>query len=91
MGQAPSSKRWHAADFFAGAVLARSDRETIALGGHLSAAETRWLRDARGIAAAADGSTSDEQAFATRSRLVHEWRKFLFRDPGLPRTLLPED
>jgi phenylacetic acid degradation operon negative regulatory protein len=28
---------------------------------------------------------------ATRSRLVHEWRKFLFRDPGLPRTLLPAD
>jgi phenylacetic acid degradation operon negative regulatory protein len=24
-----------------------------------------------------------------RSRLVHEWRKFLFRDPGLPRELLP--
>ncbi|MDQ1625640.1 MAG: phenylacetic acid degradation operon negative regulatory protein, partial [Actinomycetota bacterium] len=32
----------------------------------------------------------DEQAFAARSRLVHEWRKFLFRDPGLPRTLLPD-
>ena len=48
-----------------------------------------WLRDARGIAAEADGSTSDEQAFAVRSLLVHEWRKFLFRDPGLPRALLP--
>ena len=34
------------ADFFSDAVLARSDRETIALGGHLSAAEKRWLRDA---------------------------------------------
>ncbi len=34
---------------------------------------------------------ADEQAFAVRSRLVHEWRKFLFRDPGLPATLLPED
>ena len=32
---------------------------------------------------------SDEQAFAARSRLVHEWRKFLFLDPGLPRELLP--
>jgi phenylacetic acid degradation operon negative regulatory protein len=27
--------------------------------------------------------------FAARSRLVHEWRKFLFRDPGLPAELLP--
>ena len=51
----------------------------------LARSYTRWLRDARGIAAAADGTTSDEQAFAARSRLVHEWRKFLFRDPGLPR------
>jgi len=24
-----------------------------------------------------------------RSRLFHEWRKFLFRDPGLPAELLP--
>jgi phenylacetic acid degradation operon negative regulatory protein len=22
---------------------------------------------------------------------VHEWRKFLFLDPGLPRPLLPKD
>ncbi|WP_018655608.1 PaaX family transcriptional regulator C-terminal domain-containing protein [Actinomadura flavalba] len=33
---------------------------------------------------------TDEQAFATRTRLVHEWRKFLFEDPGLPAELLPE-
>ncbi len=43
-----------------------------------------WL--ARSVA-----QVSDEQAFAVRSRLVHEWRKFLFTDPGLPRELLPED
>jgi len=35
-------------------------------------------------------SIADQVAFVTRSRLVHEWRKFLFRDPGLPRELLPE-
>ncbi len=34
---------------------------------------------------------SDERAFALRSSLVHEWRKFLFVDPGLPEQLLPED
>ncbi|MGZ6804018.1 MAG: PaaX family transcriptional regulator [Nocardioidaceae bacterium] len=33
----------------------------------------------------------DERAFAVRSHLVHEWRKFLFTDPGLPAELLPPD
>jgi phenylacetic acid degradation operon negative regulatory protein len=33
----------------------------------------------------------DEAAFAARFRLVHEWRKFLFDDPGLPAALLPRD
>lgn len=28
-------------------------------------------------------------AFATSQRLLHDWRKFLFRDPGLPPPLLP--
>ncbi len=33
----------------------------------------------------------DEAAFAARFHLVHEWRKFLFADPGLPPELLPDD
>ena len=33
----------------------------------------------------------DQAAFAARFRLVHEWRKFLFDDPGLPAALLPRD
>jgi phenylacetic acid degradation operon negative regulatory protein len=41
----------------------------------------------RGIASAGE----DERAFAVRSVLVHEWRKFLFTDPGLPAELLPAD
>ena len=36
-------------------------------------------------------ASEDEQAFAVRSVLVHEWRKFLFTDPGLPPQLLPRD
>ena len=32
-----------------------------------------------------------EEAFATRIRLVHHWRSFLFMDPGLPDELLPSD
>lgn len=30
-----------------------------------------------------------ETAYPLRTRLVHEWRKFLFRDPGLPEEVLP--
>ncbi len=33
----------------------------------------------------------DKAAFAARFHLVHEWRKFLFADPGLPDELLPGD
>ena len=33
----------------------------------------------------------EEAAYAARFRLVHEWRKFLFTDPGLPPELLPHD
>ncbi len=40
------------------------------------------------IAGAGPGAT-DEAVFALRSTLVHEWRKFLFSDPGLPAELLP--
>ncbi len=35
------------------------------------------------------GRLSDAAAFAERTRLVHEYRKFLFIDPGLPEELLP--
>jgi phenylacetic acid degradation operon negative regulatory protein len=50
----------------------------------------RWLDDARALVAAMPAEPSDEDAFAVRSQLVHEWRKFLFTDPGLPRPLLPD-
>lgn len=33
---------------------------------------------------------SDAACFAEKIRLVHEYRKFLFVDPGLPNALLPE-
>jgi phenylacetic acid degradation operon negative regulatory protein len=63
----------------------------------LSRAYHRWLAKAQELVAATAPVTGDaraedsgEQAFAARSNLVHEWRKFLFLDPGLPRVLLPE-
>ncbi len=37
------------------------------------------------------GTISDAACFAAKIRLVHEYRKFLFVDPGLPDALLPED
>jgi phenylacetic acid degradation operon negative regulatory protein len=56
----------------------------------LAQAYVDWLGTARRIVG--DGSPADDRsAFATRSELVHEWRKFLFTDPGLPRELLPAD
>jgi phenylacetic acid degradation operon negative regulatory protein len=55
----------------------------------LGAAYERWLDWARITTRAAE-DLSDERAFALRSALVHEWRKFLFLDPGLPGTVLPE-
>lgn len=30
------------------------------------------------------------EAYAVRTELVHAWRKFLFRDPGLPDPVLPD-
>lgn len=38
-----------------------------------------------------DDGDPDRAAYARRFRLVHEWRKFLFDDPGLPDVLLPAD
>jgi phenylacetic acid degradation operon negative regulatory protein len=35
------------------------------------------------------GTLSDDVCFAEKIRLVHEYRKFLFVDPGLPDALLP--
>lgn len=59
----------------------------------LRAAYDEWLAGAEALL---EGNTSahedpDEAAFAARFHLVHEWRKFLFADPGLPDELLPDD
>jgi phenylacetic acid degradation operon negative regulatory protein len=35
--------------------------------------------------------STPEEAFARRIELVHHWRSFLFLDPGLPASLLPQD
>jgi phenylacetic acid degradation operon negative regulatory protein len=60
----------------------------------LAAAYRSWQAFATELVAAPDAvlgeePADDERAFAVRSILVHEWRKFLFTDPGLPAELLP--
>jgi phenylacetic acid degradation operon negative regulatory protein len=55
----------------------------------LARAYQRWLAMAAGLMAPVSQDSPDETVFAARSVLVHEWRKFLFRDPGLPADLLP--
>ncbi len=55
----------------------------------LGAEYHEWLTEARRLTDQARTHRSDADAFAVRSTLVHEWRKFLFRDPGLPAELLP--
>jgi phenylacetic acid degradation operon negative regulatory protein len=57
----------------------------------LGASYDAWLIEAKALVDGAGTDEDDEQAFAVRSTLVHEWRKFLFRDPGLPADLLPQD
>ncbi|SDH92178.1 transcriptional regulator, PaaX family [Alteribacillus persepolensis] len=37
------------------------------------------------------GDMSDGSCFVERTMLVHQYRKFLFVDPGLPQELLPQD
>jgi phenylacetic acid degradation operon negative regulatory protein len=54
----------------------------------LARSYTRFLDEARVALEEVDAGT-DEGAFAARSALVHDWRKFLFVDPGLPPALLP--
>jgi phenylacetic acid degradation operon negative regulatory protein len=56
----------------------------------LARSYTRFLDEVALLLGDIDTS-SDEGAFTARSRLVHQWRKFLFVDPGLPGPLLPPD
>ena len=67
------------------AVLDRWDLEGLA------AQYRSWSAATRDRMASADRPLADQEAFALRSLLLNEWRKFLFTDPGLPAALLPAD
>ena len=57
----------------------------------LAAAYREFLVGAEELTAGLEADLTPERGFAVRSLLVHEWRKFLFRDPGLPAEVLPPD
>ncbi|MBO3750850.1 PaaX family transcriptional regulator [Streptosporangiaceae bacterium NEAU-GS5] len=48
-----------------------------------------WLAGALDLIGTLPGDAPEADVFAVRSRLLHGWRNFLFRDPGLPAELLP--
>jgi phenylacetic acid degradation operon negative regulatory protein len=49
-----------------------------------------FVAEQRPLVGAVNARSTDEDAYATRFRLVHAWRTFLFSDPQLPPSLLPE-
>ena len=55
----------------------------------LARAYQEWIMRAREMVTPVSQDQPDEVLFAIRSELVHEWRKFLFIDPGLPAELVP--
>jgi phenylacetic acid degradation operon negative regulatory protein len=55
----------------------------------LARAYRQWIGLASELLLPPGRDFPDEAVFAARSKLVHEWRKFLFVDPGLPAELLP--
>lgn len=55
----------------------------------IGSAYEEWLVQATNLVDGLPQDAAAAQVFATRSRLLHGWRNFLFRDPGLPAELLP--
>ena len=55
----------------------------------LAAAYIGWQTSATQLVSTAPPGSDDRTQYAVRCRLLHQWRLFLFRDPGLPRVLLP--
>jgi phenylacetic acid degradation operon negative regulatory protein len=77
----------HAAGLPGAANLVRRAWDLAAIG----AAYDRFVAELQPVVAAITPTSSDEEAYAVRFRLVHAWRSFLFRDPQLPPALLPDE
>jgi len=57
----------------------------------LSRAYGAFVRRYRPLAPAAAASLAPDRAFVVRTLLIHDYRRLLLRDPGLPGELLPAD
>ena len=57
----------------------------------LSRAYGAFVRRHQPLAPAAAARLEPERAFVVRTLLIHEYRRLLLRDPGLPGELLPAD
>nr|AGU11671.1 PaaX-like protein C-terminal domain [uncultured organism] len=79
-----TARLFHAAHDGDDTELAASAWDLTALGADYAAFVTEW----RPVMSAVDG-TRPADAFAASQRLLHAWRRFLFRDPGLPHEVLP--
>ncbi|WP_137813116.1 PaaX family transcriptional regulator [Gandjariella thermophila] len=81
-----TARTFHAEHDGDDAELAATAWDLHALGRDYADFVAEW----RPVMSAVDGDCPAE-AFAASQRLLHAWRKFLFRDPGLPTQLLPPD
>jgi phenylacetic acid degradation operon negative regulatory protein len=79
-----ASRQFHGEHDGDDAELAARAWDLRSLGRDYAAFVTEWLP----VVSAVDG-TRPAEAFAASQRLLHAWRKFLFRDPGLPAKVLP--
>lgn len=58
---------------------------------HLESLAADYHRFAQTLPAPSEvAGLAPDDAYPVRAHLVHEWRKFLFTDPGLPADVLPE-
>ena len=55
----------------------------------LGQAYEKFIDELEPVVSAVGPTSTDEAAYAARFQLVHAFRAFLFRDPGLPARLLP--
>ncbi len=51
----------------------------------------QFIKTLTPVVAGVNENGSPEAAYTARFKLVHAWRTFLFRDPGLPPALLPSN
>jgi phenylacetic acid degradation operon negative regulatory protein len=82
----PTGMAWHG---FTGTV--DGDTREVVSGVWDLSSLARAYRTFTETMAPAEPASTPEDAFVARTELVHEWRLFLFSDPGLPDEVLPHE